>query len=140
MKDKLTPVGHHLLNAYIAWFAENNIDKVHVLVDVSKNPSPFVRELGKHLGRTVMNIGSLAVRSLIIDNKGISFKARFSGIEHHVFLELGDIIGIEIPIGDQPMLIDLLDFQRIFKELKGTSDHIEQPMVNQIKPKLCIVK
>jgi stringent starvation protein B len=140
MPNTFTPVGHHLLNAYLAWFAENNISKVHILVDVSKNPSPFIRGLGTHRSRTTMNIGPKAVRSLIIDKDGVSFKAQFGGDEHHVFLLLSEILGLEILVGGQVVLVDLFDFQRIFRQLQATDDIVIPTIDPNAPPKLCVVK
>jgi stringent starvation protein B len=140
MNSTLTPVGHHLLNAYMAWFAENNIEKIHIVVDTSNNPSLFIRTLGGQLGRSTFNIGPLAVHSLIIDKTGVSFKAGFSGNEHHVFLFLSDILGVEILIGGQVVLIDLFDVERNLKNFKET------PLVKSVtadpskSSKLSIVK
>jgi stringent starvation protein B len=62
--------------------------QVKVGVD-TRVPMPFVQD-----GQIALNIGSSATRNLTMNNEGIQFSARFSGVSHEVRVPWSAVMGI----------------------------------------------
>jgi stringent starvation protein B len=137
-----TPLGHHLLNGILEWFYENEYSPIHILADVTHNSSPVVRNLMREDGTITFNIAPSAVKELLIDDKGVSFKARFGGTVQHVFVPLKMVKGVEIPLGaGKAIVIDLIDLSRC-RELMGIASpsEITDPEKTPAKTSLRVVK
>ncbi|HAU67583.1 MAG TPA: ClpXP protease specificity-enhancing factor [Gammaproteobacteria bacterium] len=101
----------YLLRAIYEW-AEDNGFTPQVLVDAN---APDVLVPREHVveGQIILNIGSSAVKLHAMDNDGLKFSARFSGVEQNISLPIDSINaifarensqGIFFEEGDQPTL------------------------------------
>ena len=82
----------YLLRAIYEW-AEDNGFTPQVLVDAN---SPNVVVPREHVveGQIILNIGSSAVKLHAMDNEGLKFSARFSGVEQNISLPMDSISAI----------------------------------------------
>jgi stringent starvation protein B len=115
MSNTFTPMGHHLLNAYRAWFMENNTRVMNVVLIAANNTSPFVRGLANSAGLALLNIHPAAVRDFLCDASGLSFKARFNGTEQHLFFHLDCIVEVQIPMGSGVVTAPVFSYSNIAK-------------------------
>jgi len=94
----------YLINALYQWIVDNKCTP-YVLVDAYRPgvevPQDFVKE-----GQIVLNVAPQAVMQLSIDNQGIRFNARFSGIPMDVYAPLSAILGIYAKENGQGMMFD----------------------------------
>ena len=94
----------YLLNALYEWIVDNRCTP-YVLVDVYfagvEVPQEFVRD-----GQIVLNIAPQAVMGLTIDNKGMQFNARFSGIPMDIYAPQAAILGIYAKENGQGMMFE----------------------------------
>ncbi len=88
----MTSTKPYLLRAIFEW-AEDNSFTPQVLVNAEADgvevPQAHVVD-----GQIVLNIGSSAVRLHVMDNECLSFSARFSGLEHDIYLPMDSIMAI----------------------------------------------
>jgi len=82
----------YLIRAYHQWMEDSDFTP-HILVDCS-NPAVVVPEQFIQDNKIVLNIASTATQSLILDNKHVSFKARFSNQSVDIYIPIGAIMGI----------------------------------------------
>lgn len=94
----------YLVNALYQWIVDNNCTP-YVLVDAYQQgvevPQEFVKD-----GQIVLNVSPQAVVHLTIDNQGMRFNARFSGIPMDVLAPLPAILGIYAKENGQGMMFD----------------------------------
>lgn len=85
-------VAPYLIRAYHQWMEDSGFTP-HILVDCSKPginiPKPFIQQ-----GKIVLNIANDATSALIISNESISFKARFGGRSHNIFVPINTVLTI----------------------------------------------
>ena len=43
-------------------------------------------------GQIVLNVSPSAIRNLAIDNEGVVFEGRFSGVPHHTYIPVGAVM------------------------------------------------
>ena len=88
----MTSTKPYLLRAIFEWAEENDFTP-QVLVNAE---SPGVEVPQAHVvdGQIVLNIGTSAVKLHVMDNDCLSFSARFSGVEHDLFLPMDSILAI----------------------------------------------
>ncbi|MCW4453822.1 ClpXP protease specificity-enhancing factor [Flavobacterium sp. MXW15] len=82
----------YLLRALVEWINDNGMTP-HILVDAGlpgvQVPASAVKE-----GRVVLNIAERAVMRLQIDNDGVSFTARFSGVSFPVQVPISAVLAV----------------------------------------------
>lgn len=88
----MTSTKPYLLRAIFEW-AEDNGFTAQVLVN-SEMEGVEVPQAHVVDGQIVLNISSSAVRLHVMDNECLSFSARFSGVEHDLYLPMGAILAI----------------------------------------------
>ncbi len=85
-------VAPYLIRAYHQWMEDSGLTP-HILVDCSKSgvsvPEMFVQQ-----GKIVLNIANNATSALVISNESISFKARFEGKSHDIFVPTNAVLTI----------------------------------------------
>lgn len=85
----MTSTRPYLLRAMVDWINDNGLTP-HIQVDARvpgvRVPASAVRE-----GRITLNIASRAVVQLHMDNEGIAFQARFSGVPHAVYVPMAAV-------------------------------------------------
>lgn len=95
----------YLLRAMYEWCADNGYTpyiavKVQGLVHV---PMEFVTN-----GDIVLNISMNATSGLEMDNEAISFKARFGGIEHRIYVPVSAVAAIYASENNQGMAFEVV--------------------------------
>ena len=82
----------YLLRAMVEWMVDSG-HTPHAIVDANQEgvevPRAFVND-----GRIVLNISASATQGLVISADQMSFKARFSGVVHHVQVPIHAVLGV----------------------------------------------
>jgi stringent starvation protein B len=80
------------MRALYEWIQDNEFTP-YVLVDANiygvQVPMEHVND-----GQIVLNINASAVRDLLIDNQGLSFSARFSGVTQNIYVPIVAVLAI----------------------------------------------
>lgn len=76
----------YLVRGIYDWLLDNGLTP-YVMVDAGvpnvSVPQQYVKE-----GKIILNIAPMAVSGLAMGNDAIEFKARFSGIPHHIYVPI----------------------------------------------------
>jgi stringent starvation protein B len=88
----MTPSRPYLMRALNEWILENDCTP-YVLVDAGM-PGVQVPEDYVDNGQIVLNISMSAVKSLLIDDDGLSFNARFGGVPIDLYVPMVAILAI----------------------------------------------
>ena len=102
MKDKMTPSRPYLMRALNEWILDNDCTP-YVLVDAGL-PNVQVPDDYVNNGQIVLNISPSAVRSLLINQEGLSFNARFGGVPMDIYVPLIAILAIYAKENGQGMV------------------------------------
>jgi len=102
MSDQMTPSRPYLMQALNEWIIDNNCTP-YVLVDASM-PGVQVPQDYVNNGQIVLNIAPGAIRSLVINQEGLSFNARFGGVPMDVHVPLVAILAIYAKENGQGMV------------------------------------
>jgi len=88
----MSPSKPYMIRAIWEWVIDNELTP-HLMVDAlypgTLVPQQFVRD-----GQIVLNVAPSAVVGLDLDNAGVSFNARFSGIAHDIYVPVAAVLGI----------------------------------------------
>lgn len=92
METHMTPSRPYLMRALNEWILDNHCTP-YVLVDAGiqgvQVPQDYVNN-----GQIVLNISPSAVQSLLINQDGLSFSARFGGVPMDVYVPIVAILAI----------------------------------------------
>lgn len=88
----MTPSRPYLLRALNEWILDNQCTP-YVLVDAAIHSVQVPQEYVNN-GQIVLNISPSAVQSLLIDDAGLSFNARFGGVPMDVYVPMVAILAI----------------------------------------------
>jgi stringent starvation protein B len=119
----MTPSRPYLMRALNEWILENDCTP-YVLVDAGM-PGVQVPEEYVDNGQIVLNISTSAVKSLLIDDDGLSFNARFGGVPIDLYVPMVAILAIYAKENGQGM---------VFGNEAGAPDPNKPPQPT--KPKL----
>ncbi len=98
----MTPSRPYLMRALNEWILENDCTP-YVLVDAGM-PGVQVPEEYVDNGQIVLNISTSAVKSLLIDDDGLSFNARFGGVPIDLYVPMVAILAIYAKENGQGMV------------------------------------
>jgi stringent starvation protein B len=98
----MTPSRPYLMRALNEWILENDCTP-YVLVDAFL-PGVQVPEDYVNNGQIVLNISTSAVKSLLIDDDGLSFNARFGGVPIDLYVPMVAILAIYAKENGQGMV------------------------------------
>ncbi len=98
----MTPSRPYLMRALNEWILENDCTP-YVLVDAGM-PGVQVPEDYIDNGQIVLNISTSAVKSLLIDDDGLSFNARFGGVPIDLYVPMVAILAIYAKENGQGMV------------------------------------
>lgn len=118
----MTPSRPYLLRALNEWILENDCTP-YVLVDAGL-PGVQVPEDYVNNGQIVLNISTSAVKSLYIDDDGLSFNARFGGVPIDLYVPMVAILAIYAKENGQGM---------VFGNEAGAPDPNEPPKNTRAK-------
>lgn len=82
----------YLIRAIYDWLVDNQMTP-YMMVDVNL-PEVSVPQQHVENGKIVLNISPRAVAALAMGNRAVEFKARFSGIPHHIYVPVNAIKAI----------------------------------------------
>lgn len=92
MHESLISTRPYLVRAIYQWIEDNQLTP-YVLVDAMLPdvdvPQEYIRN-----GRIVLNISSVAVRNLELENDHVAFSARFGGIARDLFIPIEAVLAI----------------------------------------------
>lgn len=130
-----------MVRALHQWILDNNCTP-HIVVDAANRdidvPSQYVSN-----GKIVLNVSPTAVVDLLVDNRAISFNARFSGVPMDVYVPIDAVIGIYARENGQGMMFDNIEFPTPptgSDEGLGGGDHTNKRGGSAGKPTLHVVK
>jgi len=92
----------YLLRALYEWIADNNMTP-HILVEAGA-AGVDVPEQAVQKGKVILNVDHSAVRDLELGNEWLTFRARFSGNEHHVSVPIEAVLAIYSKENGQGMM------------------------------------
>lgn len=118
----------YLLRAIFEWAEDNNFTPqvlVNSEVEGVEVPQAHIVD-----GQIVLNIGSSAVRLHVMDNECLSFSARFSGVEHDIYLPMHSIMAIFARENSQGIF-----FEEIGQGEPDPSTDPDDPTTKPDKPK-----
>ena len=82
----------YLIRALYEWLLDNNLTP-YIMVDANfpavSVPQEFVND-----GKIILNVAPSAIAALAMGNQAVEFKARFSGISHHIIVPVMAISAI----------------------------------------------
>lgn len=106
--DNMSPSKPYMIRAIWEWVIDNELTP-HIMVDAlypgTLVPQQFVKD-----GQIVLNVAPAAVVALDLDNAGISFNARFSGIAHDIYVPVGAVLGIYARENGRGMMFEPEDY------------------------------
>ncbi|NRA24995.1 MAG: ClpXP protease specificity-enhancing factor [Oleispira sp.] len=118
----MTPSRPYLMRALNEWILENDCTP-YVLVDAGL-PGVQVPEDYVNNGQIVLNISTSAVKSLLIDDEGLSFNARFGGVPIDLYVPMVAILAIYAKENGQGM---------VFGNEAGAPDPDQPPEPSKVK-------
>jgi stringent starvation protein B len=131
MKD-IGPKRPYLLRAMHEWMTDNRLTP-HIVVDATaagvQVPQQYVAD-----GKIILNIGYSATQDLDLGGDTLTFKARFGGVGHELFIPVAAVFGIYAQETGQGM---------IFTEEEapaGADDGEAAPVPAKGRPELKIIK
>lgn len=89
--DQMTNINVPLLLTIYQWILDNG-GKPHVQFKINekcKLPAQYLTQ-----PYIILNLSPGAVEDLMIDIKGVSFRARFNGLEHQMYFPFENIVGV----------------------------------------------
>ena len=98
----MTPSRPYLMRALNEWILDNDCTP-YVLVDAGL-PGVQVPQDYVNNGQIVLNISPSAIRSLLINQEGLSFNARFGGVPMDIYVPLIAILAIYAKENGQGMV------------------------------------
>jgi stringent starvation protein B len=102
MSAEMTSNRPYLLRALYEWIADNDMTP-HILVEAgAQGVDVPVQAVQK--GKVILNIDNAAVRELKLGNEMLTFKARFTGNEHHVAVPIEAVLAIYAKENGQGMM------------------------------------
>jgi len=121
----MTSTKPYLLRAIFEWAEDNGFTAqvlVNARIDGVEVPNNHVVD-----GQIVLNISSSAVQLHVMDNECVSFSARFSGVEHDIFLPIDSILAIFARENSQGIFFEEMD--------DGGDDPNDKPLTEVPKKK-----
>lgn len=82
----------YLIRAFYEWIVDSNCTP-HIVVDAEERDVMVPKEFVEG-GQIVLNIAMPAVQDLDLSNDSVSFKARFSGVPHDVYVPVHAVMAI----------------------------------------------
>ena len=102
MSAEMTSNRPYLLRALYEWIADNQMTP-HILVEAGAD-GVDVPDQAIQKGKVILNVDHSAVRDLELGNEWLTFRARFSGNEHHVTVPIEAVLAIYSKENGQGMM------------------------------------
>ena len=125
--DNMSPSKPYMIRAIWEWVIDNELTP-HIMVDAlypgTLVPQQFVKD-----GQIVLNVAPATVVSLDLDNAGIIFNARFSGIAHDIYVPVGAVLGIYARENGRGMMFEPEDYPEYQSDIDSAEvdhDHSDQ--------------
>lgn len=91
-----------IAKALLEGCTEMGCQPVELVLHAKNNPNPQIVERAVD-DMICLNVSPSAVRDLLIDKHGLSMWVSFEGKETSVFFKPEEIMGIRIPVGEDPV-------------------------------------
>lgn len=140
MSNRPTELAVHLINATLAWYMENNINPIHVIVNSNRIDAPVLKQYADQYGMVVLNIAPAAVQDFHFSEDGMSFTARFNKVATYIHAPVEGILGFHIPVADGVMEMPIFNVSsntRAIEQALQMSGTEEPP---KPRPTLSVVK
>ena len=95
----------YLLRAIYEWIVDNE-GTPHIVL-FAENPQVMVPQQYIDDGRIILNISPTAAEGLLIDDEGLSFKARFGGSPYEIFSPLNAVMSLYASETGEGMSFDI---------------------------------
>ncbi len=95
----------YMIRALYEWIVDNNCTP-YILVDAHAEGVEVPQQYVNKEGQIVLNISPSAVMSLLVDNNGVSFNARFGGIPTDISVPSHGVMGIYARENGQGMIFE----------------------------------
>jgi stringent starvation protein B len=82
----------YLIRAFYEWIVDSDCTP-HIVVNAEAKDVMVPRDFVEG-GQIVLNISMPAVQDLALNNDAVSFKARFSGVPHEVYVPINAVMAI----------------------------------------------
>ena len=82
----------YLVRALYEWILDNDATP-YILVDAGNDAVVIPPGIAND-GKVVLNLAPRAVQGFTIDNDGVAFSARFSGVAHNIYCPIGSLLAI----------------------------------------------
>ena len=128
----------YLIRAIYEWCVDAGFTP-HILVQVDEHtrvPAGHVKE-----GQIVLNVGSNAVRDLVIDNDWLMFSARFSGVSQEIAVPINRVAAIFARENGQGMHFEVQEAaEGEIAASEAETPEDQQPEPPKGRPQLKVVK
>ena len=123
----------YLIRAVYDWCIDNGFTPYVLSLIGNKTIVPDAQSGSKEI---VLNLSPQSIKNLFIDDDGVSFKGRFNGSTHDIFVPLNSILGVYAKEnGDGIFFNDHKELTPINRDRSSS-----EPIVKKTKPRLSIVK
>ena len=95
----------YMIRALYEWIVDNKCTP-YILVDAHADGVEVPQQYVNKDGQIVLNISPSAVMSLLVDNNGVSFNARFGGIPTDICVPSHGVLGIYARENGQGMIFE----------------------------------
>lgn len=82
----------YLIRAFYEWIVDSDCTP-HIVVNAELKDVTVPRDFVEG-GQIVLNIAMPAVQDLALNNEAVSFKARFSGVPHDIYIPVSAVMAI----------------------------------------------
>lgn len=140
MAPKFTSITHHLINAYLAWFKENNLTKVTIWVDAGCTIHPLALAEARN-GAVPVQLGKNMCSGLEVAMDGLKVVNYYQGQAVFFNIKAHDILGIEIPINGRVMgMRDITDHEHMWQNYEDLRPVGYVPPKVKERPQLRLVQ
>ncbi len=123
----------YLIRAVYDWCIDNGFTPYILSLIGNKTIVPGALSGSKEI---VLNLSPQSIKNLFIDDDGVSFKGRFNGSTHDIFVPLNSVLGVYAKENGDGIFFN--DHQELTPNNKDRSS--VKPIVKKTKPRLSIVK
>ena len=123
----------YLIRAIYDWCIDNGFTPYILSLIGNKTIVPDALSGSKEI---VLNLSPQSIKNLFIDDDGVSFKGRFNGNTHDIFIPVNLVLGVYAKENGDGIFFN--DHQESTPNNRDRSS--SEPIVKKIKPRLSIVK
>ena len=123
----------YLIRAIYDWCIDNGFTPYILSLIGNKT---IVPEALSGSNEIVLNLSPQSIKNLFIDDDGVSFKGRFNGSTHDIFIPVNSVLGVYAKENGDGIFFN--DYQELTPNNRNRNRG--EPIVKKTKPRLSIVK